>query len=75
MTPVLPKPRRKQKHRRSPPTITFLPSWNDRAAETWIQIFRMRDQTKLTAVLARIDEHDDGYHPISYQLEKGVRYL
>lgn len=75
MTPVLPKPRRKQKHRRSSPTITFLPSWNDRAAETWIQIFRMRDQTKLTAVLARIDEHDDGYHPISYQLEKGVRYL
>ena len=55
--------------------VTFRPTWNDRAAETWIQIFRMRDQTKLTAVLARIDEHDDGYHPISYQLEKGVRYL
>ena len=55
--------------------VTFRPTWNDRAAETWIQIFRMRDQTKLTAVLARLDEHDDGFHSISYQMEQGVRYL
>ena len=64
-----------EKSRKRLGPVTFRPTWNDRAAETWIQIFRMRDQTKLTAVLARIDEHDDGYHPISYQLEKGVRYL
>ncbi|MBQ6480873.1 MAG: hypothetical protein IJI45_07120 [Anaerolineaceae bacterium] len=64
----------KKSHKRLGP-VTFRPTWNDRAAETWIQIFRMRDQVKLAASLARIDEHDDGYHPISYQLEKGVRYL
>ena len=64
----------KKSHTRLGP-VTFRPTWNDRAAETWIQIFRMRDQVKLAASLARIDEHDDGYHPISYQLEKGVRYL
>ena len=64
---------KKSRKRLSP--VTFRLTWNDRAAETWIQIFRMRDQTKLAAVLARIDEHDDDFHPISYQLEQGVRYL
>ena len=75
MTPAPPKPRRKQKHRRSPPTITFLPSWNDRAAETWIKVFRMKNQKKVVAFLDQVDAHDDGLHPIAYQMEHGVRYL
>ena len=75
MTPAPPKPRRKQKHRRSSPTITFLPSWNDRAAETWIKVFRMKNQKKVAAFLDKVDAHDDGLHPIAYQMEQGVRYL
>lgn len=75
MTPVLPKPKRKQKHRRPPPTITFLPSWNDQAAETWIKVFRMKNQKKVAAFLDQVDAHDDGLHPIAYQMEQGVRYL
>ena len=73
MTPVLPKPRRKQK--RPKPTITFLPSWNDQAAETWIKVFRMKNQKKVAAFLDQVDAHDDGLHPIAYQMEQGVRYL
>ena len=71
MTPVLPK--RKQK--RPKPTITFLPSWNDQAAETWIKVFRMKNQKKVAAFLDKVDAHDDGLHPIAYQMEQGVRYL
>ena len=55
--------------------MTFRPTWNDRAAEVWIEVFRMQDQAKLAAILARVDEHDDGLHPIAYQMERGVRYL
>ena len=73
MTPVLPKPKRKQK--RPKPTITFLPSWNDRAAETWIKVFRMKNRKKVAAFLDKVDAHDDGLHPIAYQMEQGVRYL
>ncbi len=73
MTPVLPKPSRKQK--RPKPTITFLPSWNDQAAETWIKVFRMKNQKKVAAFLDKVDAHDDGLHPIAYQMEQGVRYL
>ena len=73
MTPVLPKPKRKQK--RPKPTITFLPSWNDHAAETWIKVFRMKNRKKVAAFLDQVDAHDDGLHPIAYQMEQGVRYL
>ena len=75
MTPVPPKSKRKQRHRQPPPTVTFLPSWNDRAAETWIKVFRMKNRKKVAAFLDKVDAHDDGLHPIAYQMEQGVRYL
>lgn len=74
MTFIPPKPKRKR--RRLPlPTVTFLPSWNDQAAEIWIKIFRMKNQKKVAAFLDQVDAHDDGLHPIAYQMEQGVRYL
>ena len=56
-------------------TITFLPSWNDQAAEAWIKVFRMKNQKKVAAFLDKVDAHDDGLHPIAYQMKQGVRYL
>lgn len=45
------------------------------AAEIWITVFQMQHKRKIRAFLKCVDEHDDGYHPISYQIERGVRYL
>ena len=55
--------------------ITIKPSPHDQAAEIWITVFRMCSKKNIRAFLKRVDEHDDEYHPISYQIERGVRYL
>lgn len=55
--------------------ITYLRSPNDQAAEIWITVFQMQHKRKIRDFLKCVDEHDDGYHPISYQIERGVRYL
>ena len=64
----------KMSHKRLGP-VTFRPTWNDQAAETWIKVFRMKNQKKVAAFLDKVDAHDDGLHPIAYQMEQGVRYL
>ncbi len=55
--------------------ITIQRSPHDQAAEIWITVFQMQHKRKIRAFLKRVDEHDDEYHPISYQIEHGVRYL
>ena len=55
--------------------ITIQRSPHDQAAEIWITVFQMQHKRKIRAFLKRVDEHDDEYHPISYQIERGVRYL
>ena len=65
----------KKRSPRKKPTVEYIPSWDDCAAETWINLFHMKDKDQVSTILARIDEKDDGYHPISFQLKTGVRYL